>query len=48
MDLRATDDRFVVAIDVLANPYPDKIDNILKEAGAVEIKHNERKYVSYE
>jgi hypothetical protein len=48
MDLRATNDRFVVAIDVKANPYPDKIDNILKDAGAIEIKHNERKYVSYE
>jgi len=48
MDLRATNDRFVIAIDAKANPYPDKIDNILKEAGAVEIKHNERKYVSYE
>lgn len=48
MDFRATDDRFVVAIDAQLNPYPDKIDDILKEAGAVEIKHNERKYVSYE
>ncbi len=48
MDLRATNDRFVVAIDAKENPYHDKIDNILKEAGAVEIKHNERKYVSYE
>jgi hypothetical protein len=48
MDLRATNDRFVVAIDAKANPYHDKIDDILKEAGAVEVKHNERKYVSYE
>ncbi|MXV49402.1 DUF3341 domain-containing protein [Pedobacter sp. HMF7647] len=48
MDLRATDDRFVIAIDAHKNPYPEKIDNLLKEAGAVEIKHNERKYVSYE
>jgi len=48
MDLRATNDRFVVAIDIKDNPYPEKIDNILKEAGAVEVKHNERKYVSYE
>jgi len=24
------------------------VTNILKEAGAVEIKHNDRKYVSYE
>jgi hypothetical protein len=48
MDLRATNDRFVIAIDAKENPYPAKIDDILKEAGAVEIKHNERKYVSYE
>ena len=48
MDLRATDDRFVLAIDAQANPYPDKIEDLLKNAGAVEIKHNERKYVSYE
>jgi hypothetical protein len=48
MDLRATNDRFVIAIDAKTNPYPDKIDNLLKEAGAVEIKHNDRKYVSYE
>jgi hypothetical protein len=48
MDLRATNDRFVVAIDAAQNPYPDKIDNLLKEAGAVEILHRDRKYVSYE
>lgn len=48
MDLRATDDRFVIAIDADINPFPDKIDDILKDAGAVEIKHNDRKYVSYE
>ena len=48
MDLRATNDRFVIAIDAKENPYPTKIDDILKDAGAVEIKHNERKYVSYE
>lgn len=48
MDLRATDDRFIVAIDANSNPFPDKIDDLLKEAGAVEIKHNDRKYVSYE
>lgn len=48
MDFRATNDRFVVAIDAKENPYPDKIDSILRGAGAVEIKHNERKYVSYE
>ncbi len=48
MDFRATDDRFVIAIDAQHNPYPDKIDNLLKEAGAVEVLHNDRKYVSYE
>ncbi len=48
MDLRATNDRFVIAIDARTNTSHDQIDNILKEAGAVEIKHNERKYVSYE
>jgi hypothetical protein len=48
MDLRATHDRFVIAIDAKANPYHDKINNLLTEAGAVEILHNERKYVSYE
>lgn len=48
MDLRATNDMFVIAIDAKANPYPDKIDDLLKEAGAVEIKHNDRKYVTYE
>lgn len=48
MDLRATNDRFVIAIDAATNPYPEKIDDLLKEAGAVEVKHNDRKYVSYE
>ena len=48
MDLRATNDRFVIAIDAKENPYPDKINDILKEAGAIEILHNDRKYVSYE
>jgi|SRR6476661_2743153 len=48
MDLRATNDRFVIAIDAKQNPVHDKIDDLLKEAGAVEIKHNERKYISYE
>ncbi len=48
MDYRATDDRFVIAIDAKGNiPHAD-ITNILKDAGAVEIKHNDRKYVSYE
>ena len=48
MDLRATNDRFIIAIDAKSNPYPDKIVDLLNEAGAVEIMHNERKYVSYE
>ena len=48
MDLQATSDRFVIAIDAKTNPYPEKIDSLLKEAGAVEVKHNDRKYVSYE
>jgi hypothetical protein len=48
MDLRATNDRFVIAIDAKSNPDADKIVNLLNEAGAVEVKHNERKYVSYE
>ncbi len=48
MDLRATADRFVIAID--ANQFTDStmVDSLLKEAGAVEIKHNDRKYLSYE
>ena len=48
MDFRATDDRFVIAIDAKGNIPHEEITNILKEAGAVEIKHNDRKYVSYE
>ena len=47
MDLRATDDRFVVAIDAKTNDI-NAVDALLKEAGAVEIKHNERKYISYD
>lgn len=47
MDLRATDDRFVIAIDAKANDV-NAVDSVLKEAGAVEIKHNERKYISYD
>ncbi len=47
MDLRATDDRFVVAIDAKTNDI-NSVDALLKEAGAVEIKHNERKYISYD
>jgi len=48
MDLRATDDRFVIAIDAKGNIPHEDITNLLKEAGAVEVKHNDRKYVSYE
>ncbi|MBE7177203.1 MAG: DUF3341 domain-containing protein [Mucilaginibacter polytrichastri] len=48
MDFRATNDRFVIAIDAKSHTDHDAIDSILKEAGAVEIKHNDRKYVSYE
>jgi len=48
MDFRATDDRFVIAIDAKGNIPHEDITNILKEAGAVEVKHNDRKYVSYE
>ena len=48
MDYRATDDRFVIAIDAKGNTPHEDITNLLKEAGAVEVKHNDRKYVSYE
>lgn len=48
MDLRATDDRFVIAIDARGNVPHEDITKLLNEAGAVEVKHNERKYVSYE
>ena len=48
MDLRATDDRFVLAIDANENKDHEKIDSLLKGSGAVEIKYNDRKYVSYE
>jgi hypothetical protein len=48
MDFRATNDRFVIAIDAKSNSQSDKIVDLLNEAGAVEIMHNERKYVSYE
>lgn len=48
MDLRATDDKFVIAIDAKGNIPHDDITNLLKEAGATEVKHNDRKYVSYE
>ena len=48
MDLRASDDRFILAIDAKENTDHEKIDNLLKEAGAIDVLHNERKYVSYE
>jgi hypothetical protein len=48
MELRATADKFVIAIDATINTDHDQIDALLKEAGATEIKHNDRKYVSYE
>lgn len=48
MDFRATDDRFVIAIDAQQNSDHQKIENLLKEAGAIDVLHNERKYVSYE
>lgn len=48
MDLRATDDRFILAVDARTNKDHEKIENLLKEAGAVEVKYNERKYISYE
>jgi hypothetical protein len=48
MDLRATDDRFVIAVNAKGNIPHEDITNLLKQAGAVEVKHNERKYVSYE
>lgn len=48
MDLRATDDRFIIAIDAQQNVEHSKIDGLLKDAGALEVKHNERKYISYE
>lgn len=48
MELRASADRFVIAIDANSTSDYDKIDSLLKEAGAIEIRHNDRKYVSYE
>ncbi len=48
MDLRATNDRFVIAIDARSNSDHGQIDNLLREAGAVEVLYNERKYISYE
>jgi hypothetical protein len=48
MDLRASDDRFIIAVDAKENTDHTKIDELLKGAGALEVKHNERKYISYE
>jgi hypothetical protein len=48
MELRATSDRFVIAIDASLANDNEKVDSLLKEAGAIEIKHNDRKYISYE
>ena len=48
MDLRATDDRFIIAIAAQQNVEHNIIDGLLKDAGALEVKYNERKYVSYE
>ncbi|TCV19090.1 quinol:cytochrome c oxidoreductase membrane protein [Sphingobacterium alimentarium] len=48
MDLRATDDRFILAVDARENTDHALVDSLLREAGAVEVKYNERKYVSYE
>nr|MBC7612646.1 DUF3341 domain-containing protein [Pseudopedobacter sp.] len=48
MELRATADRFVIAIDANKGFDSEKVDSLLKEAGAIEIKHNDRKYLSYE
>ncbi|MEE1884163.1 DUF3341 domain-containing protein [Pedobacter flavus] len=48
MDLRATNDRFVIAVDASENADHSKIDELFKQAGALEVKYNERKYISYE
>lgn len=48
MDLRATDDRFIIAIDAKENSNHEEIESLLREAGAVEVKFNDRKYISYE
>ncbi|PST84708.1 DUF3341 domain-containing protein [Pedobacter yulinensis] len=48
MDLRATNDRFIIAIDAQQGAEHTKVDSLLKEAGALEVKYNERKYISYE
>lgn len=48
MNLRATNDRFIIAIDAQEVKDAKKVDSLLKGAGAVEVLHNDRKYVSYE
>ena len=48
MHLRATNDRFIIAIDAQEVRDAKKIESLLKDAGAVEVLHNDRKYVSYE
>ena len=48
MHLRATDDRFVIAINAKGNIPHDDITKILNDSGAVEVQHNDRKYLSYE
>ncbi len=48
MDLRATNDRFIIALDAEEVKDAKKAGDLLKEAGAVEVLHNERRYVSYE
>lgn len=48
MELRASSDRFVIAIDANQGFDHEKVDSLLKAAGAIEIRHNDRKYISYE
>jgi len=48
MHLRATNDRFIIAIDAQEVRDAKKIESLLKDAGAIEVLHNDRKYVSYE
>lgn len=48
MDIRATDDRFILAVDAKDNADHAKVESLLRDAGAVEVKFNERKYISYE
>ena len=37
-----------IAIDAKDNAAHTVIDGLLKDAGALEVKYNERKYISYE